>query len=98
MRDDTVEPALRRLSAVVYEPRTRDKVGANHMLGATPPGSLRDIAPGWLVDSATSDSKADYQRTHRVFQRSRSPGARTDVKGKGKGRGKGKDEDGVKQA
>ena len=90
-KDDSVELALRRISAYIYEARTGDKEGAEHMLGSVPPGTLRDIAPSWLVDSATSHSKADFQRRDRVAQLSR----RTQGRGRGKegdkGRGKGKD-------
>ena len=90
-QDDTVELALRRISAFVYESRTGDKVGASHMLGAIPPGTLRDIAPTWMVDSATAHSKADYQRMDRVGQLNRRATGRGD---KGKGKGKSKDKGG----
>ena len=79
--DDVVEMGLRRLAAFIYERRTRDSVGAAHMLAVTAPGSSVDIAPQWLVSSATTHSKAEFQRDERAAQ----------IRKRGKGRGKGKD-------
>ena len=46
--DDTVEMSLRRLASFIYERRTKDSVGAAHMLAMAAPGQGVDIAPSWL--------------------------------------------------
>ena len=77
---DLMEISLRRLAAYMYESRSGDRTGALHMLGVSPPGSQTDVAPGWLVQSATAHSKAEHQRAERVA---------ADAKRRGKGDGKG---------
>ena len=52
--DDNMELALRRLASYTYEARTGDRAGAASMMATAPPGTGRDIAPSWLVDSATT--------------------------------------------
>ena len=42
---DMLEINLPRLAAFVYEQRTQDKAGAEHMLAVVAPGSHRDVAP-----------------------------------------------------
>ena len=92
--DDRIELALRRLASQIYFERTKDKHGAATMLGVTAPGSGTDIAPEWMVASATSASKAEHQRTERVRteQRWTAPpsGSGKGAEGKGKKGGKGK--------
>jgi len=91
--DDTLETALRHLSAAVYERRTGDKTGAAHMRAVVAPGS-RDVAPSWLVSDATTFSKQEHQRNERVDSevrwrpRPKGKGKKGDSKGK-----KGKDKD-----
>ena len=87
--DDFVEVSLRRLAAYTYENRTGDRVGANTMLAVVPPGTQRDIAPTWMVDTATAHSKQDFQRTERVAtaqKRGKGKGKDSESKGGGKGR------------
>ena len=50
--DDVSELALRRTALYVHEQKSKDKVGARHMLGAEPPGQQGDVAPTWLVAEA----------------------------------------------
>jgi hypothetical protein len=64
--DDFLELSLRRLAAYVCQKRSGNKTGALHMLAVKPPGSGSDIAPEWLVSSATLHSKSEYQREERV--------------------------------
>ena len=45
LSDDTIELALRRIASFIYERRTKDAVGAAHMLGTSAPGMGTDIAP-----------------------------------------------------
>jgi len=68
--DDILELSLslRRLASYLYVTRTHDKTGAAHILGVRPPGMTTDVAPGWLVDSATAHSKAEFQRGERVLK------------------------------
>ena len=54
------------------------------MLAVRPPGMQTDVAPTWMVDTATAHSKAEYQRGERVTK------SQHDVRQRGKGRGKGK--------
>ena len=54
-----LELHLRRLGAYIYEQRTRDRQGAAHMLGVTPPGAMTDIAPNWTVSDAATHSRQE---------------------------------------
>ena len=54
------------------------------MLAVRPPGGQTDIAPTWMVDSATTHSRAEFQRSNRVDAINRRAQ---------KGKGKGKDKD-----
>ena len=54
---DTLEIQLRKLGAFIYLRRTKDKTGANRMLGIRAPGTNTDIAPKWMVDDANTFSK-----------------------------------------
>jgi hypothetical protein len=86
---------LRRLASFVYERRTRDKTGAAHMLAITPPGLETDVAPTWLVSTATAHSKNEHMRDERVKVSEKKSGHDGGGKGdgkkpKGKGKGKGK--------
>ena len=89
---DTLEISLRHLSAFIYEKRTSDRAGAAHMRAITAPGSLVDIGPGWLVDSATTHSKTEHKRDELVRGdvRARRKGEKGGGKGKKGGDGKGK--------
>ena len=60
--NDQLELHLRRLSAFMYECRTKDSKGALHMLAQAPPGSQIDIGPDWLITEATTHSKVEHQR------------------------------------
>ena len=83
---DLVEISLRHLAAHVYERRTRDVTGASEIRGITAPGSLTDIAPTWLVEHASSHSRAELKRDQLV----EADAKRNDAKGSGKkGVGKG---------
>lgn len=62
---DTLEINLRKLGSFVYLRRTKDKAGANRMLGIRAPGTQTDIAPRWMVDDASAFSKVEYQRLER---------------------------------
>ena len=81
--DDRLEVALRHLGAYFYEVRTGDKTGAAHMRAHSTPGTARDIVPAWMINEATTFSKAEFQRSERVT---------SEVKKRGKGRGKGKED------
>ena len=94
--DDLMELALRRLAAYAYEVRSGDKRGATHMMGVMPPGGQGDIAPAWLVQSATNHSKLEHQRRERAEAELLHPdrGGRSGEgdkgdKGRGRGRGRG---------
>ncbi len=92
--DDMLELSLRRLASFVYEVRSGDKAGAAHMLGVAPPGGQTDIAPTWLVQSASSHSKLEHQRRERAEAELRSrrkadKGKDKDGKREKKGRGGG---------
>ena len=78
-----LEIALRRLAAYLYVSRMHDTVGGSHMLAVQAPGGATDVAPTWLVDTATSHSKAEFQRSQRVLQEQRR--APKGKKGDGKG-------------
>jgi hypothetical protein len=98
--EDSLEISLRRLASYVYLRRSGDKSGALHMLAVKPPGSSVDIAPEWLVSSATTHSKVEYQREERVKTTNKQQasdkggpkggGGGKDPKGKGKGGGGGR--------
>lgn len=95
---DALEIHLRRLGAFIYMRRTRDKTGANRILGIRAPGSNTDIAPKWLLDDANLHSKTEFQRQERGHKASKyEAGDRGEVRlrkgdgGKGKkGGGRGK--------
>ena len=71
---DALEIHLRRLGAFIYLRRTRDKAGANRILGVKAPGTNTDIAPKWLLDDANLHSKTEYQRQERGAKASRYDG------------------------
>ena len=87
--DDMMEIALRRLAAYVYEQRSGDRVGAQHMLGITPPGGSADVAPTWMVSSATTHSKTEHQRRERVEAELRNRSKREKGGGRGGDGGRG---------
>ena len=97
---DTLEIHLRKLGAFIYFRRTKDKTGANRMLGIRAPGSGTDIAPKWMLDDANTHSKTEYQRLERGQKLNKiehssysGGGGRGDGKAKkggGKGGGRGK--------
>ena len=62
---DTLEIHLRKLGSFIYFRRTKDKAGANRMLGIRAPGAGSDIAPKWLLDDANAHSKLEWQRAER---------------------------------
>ena len=84
-RGDLMEISLRRLASYVYEQRSGDRIGAQHMLGTVPPGGSADVAPTWMVSSATQHSKVEHQRRERVEAETRQRGKQ----GRGGGRGDG---------
>ncbi len=93
---DTLEIHLRKLGSFIYFRRTKDKSGANRMLGIRAPGSGSDIAPKWLLDDANAHSKLEWQRAERGQKMSRfesgsgsSGGGQTKYAGKFRGRGAG---------
>jgi len=71
---DALEIHLRRLGAFIYLRRTRDKAGANRILGIRAPGSNTDIAPKWLLDDANLHSKTEFQRQERGAKASKFEG------------------------
>jgi hypothetical protein len=77
---------MRKFSAYIYERRTRDKNGAAHIRAVRAPGTGTDVAPTWLIDSATMHSKHEYARE----QRGGPPASQSKPQGKGSGKGKGK--------
>ena len=89
---DALEIHLRRLGAFIYLRRTRDKTGANRILGIRAPGSNTDIAPKWLLDDANLHSKTEFQRQERGAKASKyeghGGGEVRQRKGDGGGRGK----------
>ena len=85
--DDMMEIALRRLASYVYEQRSGDRVGAQHMLGTVPPGGSADVAPTWMVASATTPSKTEHQRRERVESELKNRKKKGDPKGGGRGDG-----------
>eukprot|EP00438_Fugacium_kawagutii_P028961 Skav210522 [mRNA] locus=scaffold3045:170575:172536:+ [translate_table: standard] len=92
---DTLEIHLRKLGSFVYYKRTKDRTGANRMLGVRAPGSGSDIAPKWLLDDANAHSKLEWQRAergqkmNRAEQGQRGSGGRAYGGGKFRGRGGG---------
>lgn len=98
---DSLEIQLRKLGAFIYYRRTKDKFGANRMLGIRAPGSQTDIAPKWLLDEANLHSKIEWQRTERGQKMTRQEhgshssahtgegGPKTRYAGKFRGRGSG---------
>ena len=94
--DDVLEMSLRRLAAYVFQERTGDKTGADRMLAMLPPGTMADVAPDWMVESATAHSKTEAKRAQWVNKPSSSwQGGGGHAKDQappwkpGKGRGKG---------
>ena len=91
---DTLEIHLRKLGAFIYFRRTKDKTGANRMLGVRAPGANADIAPKWMLDDANTHSKTEYQRLERGQKLGRlehgGGGSFGGSKGGGKQRGGGK--------
>ena len=72
---DTLEIQLRKLGAFIYLRRTKDKTGANRMLGIRAPGTNTDIAPKWMVDDANTFSKVEFQRQERGHKAQRYDGS-----------------------
>ena len=93
---DTLEIHLRKLGAFIYYRRTKDKTGANRMLGVRAPGTNADIAPKWMLDDANTHSKTEYQRIERGQKLSKLEhgggygGGKSDGKGRKGGRGGGR--------
>ena len=94
---DSLEIHLRKLGAFIYYRRTKDKTGANRMLGVRAPGTNADIAPKWMLDDANTHSKMEMQRIERGSKMAKSDyggggggGAGKTRKGDGKGRGRGR--------
>lgn len=93
---DALEIHLRKLGAFIYLRRTKDKTGANRILGVKAPGTNTDIAPKWLLDDANLHSKTEFQRQERGAKASKYEGGGSgDVRhrrggGKGSGGGGGK--------
>ena len=94
---DALEIHLRKLGAFIYLRRTKDKTGANRILGVKAPGTNTDIAPKWLLDDANLHSKTEFQRQERGAKASKYEGGgggdirhrRGGGKGSGSGGGKG---------
>lgn len=96
---DTLEIHLRKLGSFIYFRRTKDRAGAQRMLGVRAPGANADIAPKWMLDDANTFSKIEYQRTERGNKQSRGDqagssssggnGPHTRYAGKFRGRGRG---------
>ena len=94
---DALEIHLRKLGAFIYLRRTKDKTGANRILGVKAPGTNTDIAPKWLLDDANLHSKTEFQRQERGAKASKYEGGgsgeiryrRGGGKGSGGGGGKG---------
>ncbi len=80
---DGDEIRLRSLAAHVHFVRSGDVNSATHMLAIKPPGTSTDVAPEWLVESASKFSTHEYSRAQRVRSSSANP------KGGGRGRGRG---------
>ncbi len=95
---DSLEIQLRKLGAFVYLRRTKDRAGAQRMLGVRAPGANADIAPKWMLDDANAFSKVEYQRIERGHKQNRydggqssggNTGGQTKYAGKFRGRGRG---------
>ena len=91
---DNLEITMRKFAAFIYQKRSRDRSGAQHMLGVRAPGSATDVGPDWLIQSATVHSKLENQRSQCANTQSKgAPKGGKDPKGgktgnpKGKGRG-----------
>lgn len=87
---DSLEIHLRKLGSFIYYRRTKDKTGAQKMLGVRAPGTGADIAPKWMIDDANVHSKAEFQRQERghKMNKQESYGSGSYSDGGGKGRGK----------
>ena len=94
---DALEIHSRKLGAFIYLRRTKDKTGANRILGIKAPGTNTDIAPKWLLDDANLHSKTEFQRQERGAKASKYEGSGSGQSefrqrrggGRGKGSGKG---------
>ena len=88
---DTLEIQLRKLGAFIYLRRTKDKTGANRILGVRAPGTNSDIAPKWLLDDANLHSKVEYQRQERGAKASKfdAGNGKGDLRNRKGGRGSG---------
>ena len=93
---DMLEIQLRKLGSFVYLRRTKDRAGAQRMLGVRAPGANADIAPKWMLDDANAFSKVEFQRVERGNKQNRSEGGSSSTSGGGtkyagkfRGRGRG---------
>lgn len=93
---DMLEIQLRKLGSFVYLRRTKDRAGAQRMLGVRAPGANADIAPKWMLDDANAFSKVEFQRVERGHKQNRhdggapsSSGGGAKYAGKFRGRGRG---------
>ena len=78
--DDACELHLRRMASYVYERRTGDARGAEHILAQVAPGTGADIGPDWLICEATLHSRSEYKREELAHAQH----------GHGRGRGRGR--------
>lgn len=104
---DMLEIQLRKLGSFVYLRRTKDRAGAQRMLGVRAPGANADIAPKWMLDDANAFSKVEFQRVERGNKQSRSDGGGASSSGggtryagkfRGRGRGSGDGKGGGKKS
>ena len=103
---DMLEIQLRKLGSFVYLRRTKDRAGAQRMLGVRAPGANADIAPKWMLDDANAFSKVEFQRVERGNKQHRQDGGGTTTSGggtkyagkfRGRGRGSGDGKGGGKK-
>ncbi len=80
---DKAEISLRRLASFIYLRRTGDKVGAEKMLAIKTPGRDRDVAPQWLVDEVSSQTRAEYKLAQTVAGLNRGGGGGPRGRGRG---------------
>ena len=71
---DMLEIQLRKLGSFVYLRRTKDRAGAQRMLGVRAPGANADTAPKWMLDDANAFSKVEFQRVERGQKQNRHDG------------------------
>ena len=104
---DMLEIQLRKLGSFVYLRRTKDRAGAQRMLGVRAPGANADIAPKWMLDDANAFSKVEFQRVDRGNKQHRQDGGGTSTSGggtkyagkfRGRGRGSGDGKGGGKKS